>query len=171
MSGRIKFGHILPGTWLQLRPTDKDRPGIVLLLYLLVITTVACSGGCMQCYELTNDFACALDACSLDGCLQTNPADRCAAAPTESESGAKKQCAMDLAKVKIGSLCRHFKGKAKHHKRGTEPMVAYEPPRPPKFLLVPTREVFSRVNMMAPSQRRGDVEVGFGPQLDMPGHD
>lgn len=50
--------------------------------------------------------------------------------------------------------------------------IGYEPPRPPKFLTVPVRPVFSTVNMDAPTPRRGDVEVGFGgAQLDFPSHD
>jgi hypothetical protein len=43
---------------------------------------------------------------------------------------------------------------------------------PPEFLPVPTRRVFSAVNMAAPAPMRGAVEVTFGSaQLTAPGRD
>ena len=188
--GRLRiFGWILSGTRLNLgipdkgipdkEIPDKGRPGIAILLNLLLVTLVACHGGCKQCSEVTSDFACALDACSLDDCLQATPDDCCGtAAPTESGSCEKKPCETTAArshclkKCSIWSLFKtKAKAKAKSPKQRAEPVITYEPPRPPKFLLVPSQEVFSRVNMMAPIPRRGDVEVGFGPLIDIPGHD
>jgi len=162
---RIRFGHLFPGTWLKLWTTDKDRHGISPFLYLLVIMTLACNGGCKQCFELTHDIACGLNAC-----FPQTPTDRCAAAPEEAERCVEKRCEAKkrLLHSKKCSFPRSFKCKAQPR---SEPMVAYEPPRPPKFLLVPTRKVFSGVNMTAPTPRRGDMEIGFGPQIDFPGHD
>lgn len=51
------------------------------------------------------------------------------------------------------------------------PPVTYRPPMPPEFLPVPTRPVFSAVNMAAPEPMRGAVEVDFGPQLTVPGRE
>lgn len=55
-------------------------------------------------------------------------------------------------------------------KRGPPP-VSYKPLMPPKFLPIPTRSVFTAVNLAAPTPTRGAVEVDFGPQLTVPGRD
>ncbi len=51
------------------------------------------------------------------------------------------------------------------------PPVSYRPPMPPDFLLVPTRPVFSSVNMSAPEPVRGSIEVEYGPQLGISSRD
>lgn len=173
----ILSGPILSGirVWLCI-PGKKKLPLATPFLLLSALATVACSGGCKQCCEWTNDFASALDACCQADCsLRCQPLacfnDRCSAAPRESGSCLAKDCKSQAPSVIKRPLRRLVKCKARHTAKRPEPTIAYEPPRPPKFLLVPTREVLSNVNMMAPTPRRGDVEVGFGPQLDIPGHD
>jgi hypothetical protein len=51
------------------------------------------------------------------------------------------------------------------------PPACLRPPMPPKFLPVPTEPVLSPVRPDAPEPRRGDIEVGYRPQLTSPGHD
>lgn len=51
------------------------------------------------------------------------------------------------------------------------PPVSYVPPMPPKFLPVPARSVFSNVNVNAPTVSYGQVEVGYGHELQFPAGD
>ena len=48
------------------------------------------------------------------------------------------------------------------------PPVCFKPQMPPKFLPVPTRSVFSQVNLEAAGFTRGAVEAEYGPQLMVP---
>ncbi len=42
---------------------------------------------------------------------------------------------------------------------------------PPDLLPVPTQPIFAAVNLAAPEPMRGAVELGFSPQLTVPGRD
>lgn len=51
------------------------------------------------------------------------------------------------------------------------PAVRYEPPMPPEFLPVPTRPIYTNVNMDAPQHTRGMVDVGWERQLTIEARD
>jgi hypothetical protein len=169
-----------------------------------VLAWIACCGGCRQVCEWTDDFSCAIDACTPGGCIQPIqpstcltsspcPAVQCDEGTKElefhsceensrkenacKETGTaaliveKQECDVVAPILQTCPILRLGMNKTKHRAHRPEPTIAYDPPMPPKFLLVPTEKVFSNVNMLAPTPRRGDVEVDFGPQLNIPGHD
>jgi hypothetical protein len=42
---------------------------------------------------------------------------------------------------------------------------------PPEFLPVPPRPIFAKVNIQAPEETRGSVDVGYDPELTIQGRD
>ena len=138
-----------------------------------VALMAACLGGCAR-------YACTCSSAVCDDCtpscttldcgddvirstpgLVSNSTPKQALRPTKNRFEAPKLRGKCTKCKQLLSRCRC-----------KEPLqISYEPPRPPKFLPVPVRPVFSTVNMQAPTSRRGDVEVRFGPQIDFPGHD
>jgi hypothetical protein len=94
------------------------------------------------------------DACC--GCTST-----CGTAPgpVDSACGACSQC---LAGRQCKLLTRPDPG---------PPPMRYYPPMPPKFLPVPTQPVISPARMDAPYPWRGDVEMGFRPEVIFPARD
>jgi hypothetical protein len=169
-----------------------------------VLAWIACCGGCRQVCEWTDDFSCAIDACTLGKCIQPIQPSTCLTSPhcpaVQCDEGTKElevrsckenslkenacektgtatlivkkqECDVVAPIMQTCPILRLGMNKTKHRAHRPEPTIAYEPPMPPKFLLVPTEKVFSKVNMLAPTPRRGDVEVNFGPQLNIPSHD
>ncbi len=51
------------------------------------------------------------------------------------------------------------------------PPIRYRPPMPPKFLPVPTQPILAPARPDAPEPWRGNIEVGWGPQLTFPARD
>jgi hypothetical protein len=51
------------------------------------------------------------------------------------------------------------------------PPMTIRPPMPPKFLPVPTEDVMSPVRPDAPEPQRGNVDMGWRPQMTVSGHD
>ncbi|WP_428304770.1 hypothetical protein [Lacipirellula sp.] len=51
------------------------------------------------------------------------------------------------------------------------PPATFRPPMPPKFLPVPTQDVLSPARPDAPEPQRGNVDMGWRPQMTVSGHD
>ena len=51
------------------------------------------------------------------------------------------------------------------------PAERYRPPMPPEFLPVPARPVFANVNMDAPVEARGAVDIGWEGQMTIEARD
>jgi hypothetical protein len=68
------------------------------------------------------------------------------------------------------SVCQHCRKLFSRPEPGPPP-IRYRPALPPKFLPVPTQPTLSPARPDAPEQWRGDVEVGFRPQLTFPARD
>jgi hypothetical protein len=67
-------------------------------------------------------------------------------------------------------VCQHCRKLFTRPEPGPPP-IRYRPALPPKFLPVPTQPTLSPVRPDAPEPWRGDVEVGFRPQLTFPARD
>ena len=112
------------------------------------------------------DPAAAVMPCDADcgaavSCEVDCPAAACCEAPCPL-LGACGRCRDCLA----GRTCKLFS-----RPEPGPPPVRYRPLLPPRFLPVPTEHVVSPARPEAPDPWRGDVELGWRPQVTFPGHD
>jgi len=138
---------------------------IRLAFYLVMLFFAVSASGC-QCVLLQNlpdDFAGALYDCPFAQAIH----DVCSC------PGSSHGCGTVVTDVSPEIRPEEYPEKCDDRAvaERSEPLPVYEAPQPPKFLPVPTRPVFSTVNMQAPTPRRGEVEVPFGSQLNFPGQD
>ena len=126
------------------------------------------------------DLGCALDRLCSGQCFQHHGCDveYCEEIAYPEECGCPDECEPPCSKCPTCALPSLALGcRLKAHSRLCRPVesgpppVSYRPPMPPEFLPVPTRPVFSAVNMAAPEPMRGEVEVSYGPQFTSPGRD
>jgi hypothetical protein len=98
------------------------------------------------------------DVCCGDGC--DGSCDSC------------RSCCLLAAADRCGrcGFCQHCRKMFTRPEPGPPP-IRYRPALPPKFLPVPTQPTLAPARPDAPEAWRGDVEVGFRPQLTFPAGD
>lgn len=147
---------------------------------LLAVLLLCCPGCCGQWCHLPDDFAyafhhtqlgwelddicngCPLDSCGRGGTLGCGEQLGC-------REGTDGTCGVHVYEDAV------WLDEPRQSPRSCFPRIAvgpppepYEPPLPPRFLPVPARPVFTTVNLDAATLGRGQVEVGYGPELAFP---
>lgn len=107
---------------------------------------------------LSADAAPCCDDCCGDGC--------------DGSCEPNGSCSLLAAADRCGrcGVCQHCRKLFTRPEPGPPP-IRYRPALPPKFLPVPTQPTLSPVRPDAPEPWRGDIEVGFRPELTFPARD
>ena len=145
------------------------QPGV-----LLLITTVISSGCCpARLHHLPDDCVDLINQCEVGRAVHNicsdTPCRSCLARPS---CAAPVACGCGVAVYEDVVVLDEtqppcFANRLPRVERGPPP-VCFEPEMPPKFLPVPTRSVFSPVNLHTRVSSRGAVEAQYGPQLLVP---
>jgi hypothetical protein len=139
--------------------TDKLRWAMVKRIFVLVLASIPLSGCATVCC-LPHDCARAIDRLP-------SPCSYCRYEASSDCVDGKCHCSI----CRSGGLCLLARRHRECRIAVGPPAVRYQPEMPPEFLPVPPYPVFANVNMYAPYEERGAVEMGYDPELTIQGRD
>jgi len=156
--------------------TPKKRRGYAALSMTLALALTTGSGCSTQLHYLPDECADAVYQCDLARLIHN--VCSCEPLPACASGVGCGSCVEDFGEDFGEEFCDEQPScpapicpliAAKRHYEVGPPPVTYKPLMPPKFLPVPSRPVFSQVNMLADPTENSPVELGFDRQLTFPG--
>lgn len=176
--------------------TNVDCSSVKYASGLLAVALLTFGGCCAQLHQSQDPCACSMSeydlGCALDQLCKCDPLSGCGCpvgsqgveeSAEKSAQACVEDCGEDCTVCEESPTCcesdsRHPAGcrlrcgwRPGCNVQPGPPPVTYRPVMPPEFLPVPTQPIFAAVNLATPEPTRGNVEVDFGPQLQVPGGD